>query len=124
MMDQRDIPMKAEAVRALLEERLGVRGRDLSTALRKSRRLLPRSMRKHGAGLVAAERAARSPKTAKQIDRQKMMLAYEVITNHLRAIDVNAQQRDRLLRLAGSIAFQVLLLIAAFIAYLRWRGFV
>lgn len=124
MTDMRDIPMKAEAVRALIEERLGIKARDLGQAVRKARRMLPRWARKQAAVLVAAERAARSPKTAKQIDRTKVMHAYEVITNHLRAINVNARRRDRLLRLLGVIAFQVLLLIAAFIVYLRWRGFV
>jgi len=124
MTDMRDIPMKAEAVRALMEERLGVKGRDLGQAVRKGRRMLPRWARKQVAVLVAADRAARSPKTAKQIDRTKVMHAYELITNHLRAINVNAQRRDRLLRLLGVIAFQVLLLAAAFIAYMWWRGFV
>jgi len=116
--------MKAEAVRALMEERLGVKGRDLAYALRKGRRMVPRWVRKQGAVLVAAERAARSPKTAKQIDRTQVMHAYDLVTNHLRAINVNAQRRDRMLKLAGVIAFQVLLLVAVFIAYLRWRGYV
>ena len=116
--------MKAEAVRALMEERLGVRGRDLSHALRKARRSLPRALRKQGAVLVAAERASQSPKTAKQIDREKMLVAYEVLTNHLRAINVNAMRRDRMLRLAGGIAFQVLLLGVAFVVLMWWRGYV
>lgn len=120
----RDIPMKAEAVRALMEERLGVKGRDLGQAMRKARRMLPRWLRKQGAILVAAERAARSPKTAKQIDRTAVMHAYEMMTNHLRAINVNAQRRDRLLKLLGGIAFQVLLLVTAFVIYLWWRGYV
>lgn len=111
-------------MRALMEERLGVKGRDLATVMRKGRRMLPRWLRKQGAVLVAAERAARSPKTAKQIDRTAVMHAYELLTNHLRAINVNAQRRDRLMRLLGVIAFQVLLLVAGFVVYLRWRGFV
>ncbi|WP_370400655.1 hypothetical protein [Sulfitobacter sp. JB4-11] len=124
MMDYRDIPMKAEAVRALMEDRLGIKSRDLGHAMRKGRRLLPRAMRKQGAVLVAADRAARSPKTARQINREKVLLAYEVLTNHLRAINVNAQRRDRILRLAGGIAFQILLLGVAFVVYLWWRGLV
>lgn len=124
MTDTRDIPMKAEALRALMEERLGVKGRDLASVVRKGRRMLPRWARKQADVLVAAERAARSPKTAKQIDRTKVMHAYELVTNHLRAINVNAQRRDRLIKLLGLIAFQVLLLVAAFIVYMRWRGFV
>lgn len=116
--------MKAEAVRALMEERLGVKGRDLASVMRKGRRMLPRWLRKQAAVLVAAERAVHSPKTAKQIDRTAVMTAYDLITTHLRAINVNAQRRDKMLKLAGVIAFQVLLLIAAFVAYLWWRGHV
>jgi hypothetical protein len=124
MTDYRDIPMKAEAVRALMHERLGVRGRDLAQTAKRGGRLLPRRLRREVAVLVAADRAARSPKTAKQIDRQAVLRAYDLVTLHLRGINVTAQRRERLMRVLAGIAFQVLLIVAAFVVYLWWRGYV
>ncbi len=55
MLSQKDIYKKTYAVRRQLDEKLGVRGRDLGHALRKAGRRLPVAIRAHAGTLAEAE---------------------------------------------------------------------
>jgi|TARA_R110002012_G_scaffold314315_1_gene526882 hypothetical protein len=124
MLDQKDIQHKALAVRRELQARLGVRGRDLPHALRRAGRRLPKAVRLKGDVLTQADFFARNPKMARRLDRSAVQAAYDVVMAHLKTVNVKENRKDRLLGIAGSIAFNLLFVVVAFIGYLWWRGFV
>ncbi|MGJ8616184.1 MAG: hypothetical protein ACSHWS_05030 [Sulfitobacter sp.] len=124
MMDHKDIAAKSLAIRQQLEAKLGVRSRDLSQALRRAGRQLPRQVRAQAEVLVAAEKQAGHPKLARQLDDGAVRTAYTNVTAHLRTIDVADARKGRILGVAAVIAFNLLLVIVAFIVWLWWRGYV
>ena len=124
MLDHKDISAKSLAIRQQLEAKLGVKSRDLSQALRRAGRRLPRRVRAQAAVLVEAEKRAGHPKLARQMDGGAVREAYAHVTAHLRAIDGADARKGRILGLAGVIAFNLLLIIVAFVIWLWWRGYV
>lgn len=124
MLDPKDIAAKSLAIRALLEAKLGVKSRNLSQAMRRAGRLLPRGVRAQGAVLAQAEVRAGHPSIARQLDAATVQSAYSDVTAHLRSIDAADARKGRILGLAAAVVFNVLLVIAAFIIWLWWRGYV
>lgn len=124
MLEHEDIAAKSLAIRQQIEAKLGVKSRDLSQALRRAGRRLPRGVRAHGAVLAEAEKSAGHPKLARQLDHAAVRAAYDQLAAHLRAIDEGDARKGRILGLAGVSAFNLLLIIAAFIVWLWWRGYV
>ncbi|MGJ5618335.1 hypothetical protein [Sulfitobacter sp. MF3-043] len=123
-MEHKDIAAKSLAIRQQLEAKLGVKSRDLSQALRRAGRRLPHGVRAQGAVLAEAEKRAGHPKLTRQLDSAAVRDAYDRMAAHLRAIDVADARKGRILGMAGVIAFNLLLIIAAFVMWLWWRGYV
>lgn len=124
MLDPKDIEKKSARLRRLLALKLGMRGKDLREALRRTGRLLPRRLRRAGAVLVKAETMAGNPKLARVIDGAAVEAAYAALDAHLRAVDVADARRGRMLSLLGSIAFNILAVAVGLVVFLWWRGFV
>ena len=124
MLDQSDITTKIETVERALYAKLGVRGRDLAHALRRAGRRLPSRIRKQGAILAQAEFMASNPKLARQIEVAPVHDAFVKVITHLNEIDVGKRRVDRLLGVAGTIAFNILVIVVAFIVFLWWQGYV
>lgn len=124
MLDHKDIETKALTVQRELHDRLGVRGRDLAHAMRRAGRRLPRAVRLKGNALAQAAFFAQNPKMARRLDGEEVQQSYDAVMAHLGTIDVKENRKDRLLGLAGSIAFNLLFVAGAFIGYLWWRGYV
>lgn len=114
---------RAEEVRALIEERLGLKGRSLDQALRRAGRLLPRRVRRSGAYLVQAERAMGHPKLSRMIDEAKVEEAHKSLVSHLKTIDRTERRTTRILGALGVVSFNLIVLAAALIGVLMWRGF-
>jgi hypothetical protein len=123
MVDPRDMSNKAAALRALMEAKLGARGRDLQTAVRRAGRRLPRRVRKQAQMLARTERMVGHPKVSRQVDARLVEKAFASVTDHLQQIDVADRRRGRLLSLAGALAFNVLAVAAGFVFYMWWRGY-
>lgn len=124
MLSQKDIYKKTRAVHRQLETKLGVRGRDLDHALRKAGRRLPAAIRAQAGTLAEAEFFAENPKMARRLDGSALSTAFDSVMAHLRGINVAEARKDRILGIAGSVAFNLLVVAAAFIAFLWWRGYV
>lgn len=124
MIDRDDIDAHCLTIRGLLEDKLGVRGRDLTQALRRAGRRLPRRVRAQAAVLAAAERQSGHPRLARQIDRHRMQKAFDAVRDHLRAIDVADARIARWLSIAGSLAFNMIAVTAGFVLWLWWQGYV
>jgi len=124
MLDQKDVQTKVLTVRRELQAKLGVQGRDLAHALRRAGRRLPAGIRKQGAALARAEFFARNPKMARRLDGAEVQIAFKNVMTHLRGINVAEARKDRILGIAGSVAFNLLLVAAVFVGFLWWRGYV
>lgn len=124
MLDPKDIAAKSLDLRQQLDAKLGVKGRDLPQALRRAGHRLPRRVRAKAAIFAAAEQRVGHPKLARQIDGPAVRAAFGEVSAHLRAIDAVDARRGRILGLAGVVAFNVLLILGAFVTWMWWRGYV
>ena len=117
------IQQMADRVAQLLEERLGLGGRDLSAKLKRAGRTLPKKVRDSGKALAAAAHKAQNPKLLGQIDMGEVTEAYDVCVKHLIAIDPIGRRRDLFAGMVGSVGFGVLVLLVVLFGFLAWRGY-
>ena len=117
------IQQMADRVSALMEERLGTRGKDLAAKLHRAGRRLPRKVRAAGDELAKAALMAQNPKLLLQIDHDATARAYDICLKHLSGINPRLRRLDGLVAVAASIAFSLLVLAVLVISLLRWRGF-
>jgi len=106
----------------LLSEKLGARGPDLRTRLRRAGRRLPRNVRRAGAFLAETEARTSHPRHVHEIDDAGVARAYETMVAHLNALDPKARRRDRLMSALTSVALNALLMAGALAAWAWWRG--
>lgn len=124
MIQAQDIARQVEAVQDLLTAKFGIKRAALPKMLKRAGRRLPRGMHKRVQVLIEADKRAGHPKLSRQLDHAAVTQAVDAVTAHLAAIDVNARRKGFALGLAGVIAGNVLLVVAGFILWLWWRGFV
>ncbi len=117
------IQQMADRVAQLLEERLGLGGRDLETKLRRGGRLLPKRVREGAELLASSAEKAKNPKLLGQIDMGAVTDAYDACVRHLIAVDPAGRRKDVVAGMVGFIGYGVLFLVVAIIAVLIWRGF-
>ena len=124
MNTMQDINALAEEVRVKLEEKLRVKARSLPRALAKAGRRLPRRFHKDAGAITAAQDLNGHPKLLRMINLRDLEAARDRIVTHLDTIDPADIRRGKLLALLGDIAFKLLFVCAAFIAWLWWRGYI
>jgi hypothetical protein len=117
------IQQMADRVAQLMGERLGISGRDLSAALSKGGRMLPRRVRESAQMLADAAEKAKNPKRLGQIDMGAVSDAYDACLKHLTAIDPNERRRSTVSGMVGFVGWGIFLLVIAIVAVLVWRGF-
>ena len=117
------IHQMADRVAQLLEERLGLGGRHLSSKLKRAGRKKQKKVRDSGKVLAAAAHKAQNPKLLGQIDMGDVTEAYDVCVKHLIAIDPVGRRRDLFAGMVGSVGLGVLVLAVALLGFLAWRGY-
>jgi hypothetical protein len=118
------VQQMADRVSALLGERLRVKGDTLEARLARAGRRLPRPVREAGAALAEATMMIRNPKLMKRVDDATVARAYDICLRHLNTIDPAAARRGLLLDALARIAFALLVVGVAFLAFARWRGLI
>ncbi len=113
----------AERISKLIEEKLGVGGRSLHVQVRRARRELPGDIRAAGERIATAADLSRNPKLAKRVDPSLVERDASSITRYLSAIDPVERRKTRALRGIAVQVLNLLLIAAAVIAVLVWRGF-
>lgn len=118
------ITQMADRVSALLEERLGVRGRSFAEKHRKAGRRLPRKVNEAVALLVEAAEMAQNPKLQVRVDEARVAQAYDLSVRHLGGIKRGERLKTAVISAAASAAFGILVIVLLVIAVVYWRGLV
>ena len=118
------ITQMADRVSALIEDRLGVRGRSLGDKLHKAGRRLPRRVREAARYLADAAEMAQNPKLLVRVDEGEVATAYDTCLRHLNTQNRGERRKTALLGALASAAFGVLVVTVLVIALAYWRGLV
>lgn len=112
------------ALDRLMEERLRVSGRDLPARLRRAGRMLPRGMRRRARAVIDAQAMLRNPKLARQVDIAGRQKDAARLVAYLRTLDPAEARKTAVIRLAASIAFNLLVVAGLVLAVLLWRDLI
>ncbi|MEB8387284.1 hypothetical protein OO012_08600 [Rhodobacteraceae bacterium KMM 6894] len=124
MIDPAWFQTELERASQKLGEKLGVRGRSFAIRLRRAGRALPAHAQKAGRVLIEAQALIDNPRLRRRIDEGQMRAAFRSLHAGLDPIDPKERRKGALLGLAGSMVFNLMLVVAAVIAVLRWRGLI
>lgn len=123
-MDLERIQANTQEVSDLLVEKLRVRGTSLDVQSRKLGRLVPKRIKQDITYLAHAQQITQNPKLAKMVNEARIQKAHRLVKEHLRDIDPADRRKGALLNALGLIVFNLLLIVIAVIAILRWRGLI
>jgi hypothetical protein len=118
------IQQMADRVAALMQERLGVRGKDLAEKLRRAGRRVPSAIRAEARFLDTAARQAQNPKLLVQIDDGRVAEAYDACLKFLNEVNRAERRRAMLLSMLTSVAFSIFAVGVLVLAVLYWRGLI
>jgi hypothetical protein len=118
------LQMTLDQLRAGFAERLGLRGSDLGTVLRRAGRQVPRRLRPAAAVLVEAEKMAVNPRLARLIDGARVAAAARELDDWLATQDPRERRRTRIINSAALGGFYMLATAGLVIGVLVWRGIV
>ncbi len=122
MLNAADLELKTSALLEELRAKFGVRAKTVQRAMRKVGRRVPARLHKQAAVIVAAHKLGGNPKLMRQVDEGAVSRAFELLQAHLETIDVRKRRTDRILDVLGSVSFNLIVLCAVMVVFLRWRG--
>lgn len=118
------ITQMADRVSALLEQRLGARGRTLADKLRRAGRRLPRRVREAASLLAEAQEMAQNPKLLVRVDETRVAEAFDICVRHLNGVNRSESRKTAILGAAASAAFGILVVMLLVVAVIYWRGLI
>ncbi|MCU0900534.1 MAG: hypothetical protein MUC82_08570 [Cypionkella sp.] len=116
------IQQMADRIAGLMEERLGVRGKDLPEKLQRGGRLLPRSVRAKAKELADFAEKSKNPKLLVQIDQARVALCYDACLRHLMSLRHGSARMRLLVNIAVTLALGLLALGAVILLVQRMQG--
>lgn len=122
MTDVDDLKARAGALKQQLRDVYGIRARDLAHALYKAQRVLPSSARQAGAQMVEGLAMIGHPKLERMVPFEELRAQHELISAHLDQIDVKDIRRGKWLALAGTLAFNLIVITVCFVLWLVLSG--
>jgi hypothetical protein len=124
MSESQDISGFAADIEARLDKKFGQRRGTLVNRLRRAGAGLPRWV-KHDAQMIdQALEFDSHPKLRRRVDRAAVSAARDRIAAHLDGIDPKERRKDFWLGLLGSLAFNLLAMLALAVLFLKWRGLI
>lgn len=122
-MWREDITAATGEIAALLAERLRIRSATLAGGIARAGRRLPRRIRREALFLAEAEAMAANPRLARLVDPVRFAAAQDAVAGHLAAINPRERLITRMIGVAATIAFNLLVLAVLLVSVLRWRGY-
>lgn len=114
--------MEAQLSR-LMAEKMGQKDGPFDKRLAKSLRRAPSAVKKAAQGFGQARLQAEHPKLRHQVDGPRLEAQFATLSEYLAQIDVTDRRKGLILSTLGSVAFSLLVVFAAFMAWLIWRGY-
>ena len=124
MIDRKDLNEKSESLKTLLKAKHGARGRSLEARVKHAGRRLPKRIQREAQVITQAEAMPPHPKLALTVDSGRVSKAYDAIEEHLNGVDPKDRRKGKLLGWLGGQVFNLILIAAALITVLIWRGYV
>ena len=121
-MVNEELTVQSERIATMMEERLGVRGKGLEAKLHRAGRRLPKWVRREAERLVQAEQMLGHPKLMMQTDPIAIRHAAKRCEKYLKSVDPAERRKDAILAFLAVNSLNMLLIAAAFIAYMAWSG--
>jgi len=113
-----------DEVKTLIEERLRIKGATLEASVTRAGRLLPKWARADAQRLVTAGQLLKHPKLQQTVDTAAVEKSRKALVAHLKTIDPKERRKTQILKLLGAVSFNLIVVGAAFVAFLVWRGYV
>jgi hypothetical protein len=123
-MSQLALKQMADRIADLLEQKMRIKGRDLSEKLAKGGHRLPRRVRVEADSLAKMAEMATNPKLLKQVDFAAASKAYDYCSRHLGRVGFLARYGRVFEDWALSILTILAVIAALILLVLRWRGFI
>ena len=125
-MAERDVRALADEVAQLMAQRLGGARRgtqpDLATMLRRRGAALPRRQRRAAQRLAALQQKAGTPRVARQIDPTPALRDHAELVRYLRPLGAARRWTNSATNIAAAVMFGLMLLGAAVLWVMVWRG--
>lgn len=113
-----------EEVRALLTERMRIKGRSLSHQVGQLGRRVPKAVRRDAEYLAKAETLMQHPKLSLMVNDAQVARAGRNVVDHLQTIDPREIAKDKLLRGLAKVAGFVIILFVGLVWFAWDRGLV
>jgi hypothetical protein len=123
-MSQVALKQMADRIADLLEQKMRIKGHDLSQKLSKGGHRLPRRVRDEAEKLAKMAELATNPKLMKQLDFAAASKAYDYCSRHLGRVGFLARYGLVFEDWALSILTILAVISALTLLVLRWRGFI
>lgn len=124
MSESSDISRLAADIDTRLEKRFGQRRGARLRRLRRATGGVPRRIARDAALIGEAQTLDAHPKLRKRVDRAAVAAAHDRILHHLDQTDPSEQRKGFWLGVLGSLAFNILAIVALVIVVLKWRGLI
>lgn len=124
MTDLLNISGENADLAAKMRSKLRVRGATLGPVLKRSKRRLPRHVKRAVQTLLTAEAQAKNPKLRLIQDAPRLTRARKDVLAYLDGVDPADERKGALLGILASLAVNFILLFVLVVAVLRWRGIV
>lgn len=121
-MSAATIHQMAERVADMMQERMGVSGKDLAAKLKRGKRMLPRKVANAAQALADAAEKARNPKLLVQIDQAQVAESYDICVRHLGTLRAGGRKMGLLVSVAATVAMGLLILGVVVIAVQQMAG--
>ena len=118
-----DLNVKTARLAQLMEERLDIRGAGFTAKVRRAGRLLPRHVREAAGLLIRALPLMDHPQLSRQMNPSELENAAHVVEAYLLDVDPWDRRRGIAVSWLSGLAFSLLVLAAAVVLVLMWRGY-
>lgn len=122
METQDSINARAARLQSGLAGAFGVRTKTLEKALRRTGRRMPKRLHAEARRIVTAQGVGGHPKLLRRVSGTELDRAAEEVLSFLDAIDRAEARKGRMIALGAALAFNLLVVGGAFVAWMVWAG--
>ena len=119
-----DLDARIDALTLALQDKLNARGKTFTAKVRHLGRALPRNLHRAAETIRTARLQADHPRLQGRIDQSALDQAFDDFDAFLSTIDPAARRATRIIGIAASSAFGLIVIVGLALAFARWRGLI